>query len=445
MSKENKLEKPANKRPNRTNPENAEKPLPSGQAKVVSTEEPTVKVREWASHLSAETRNASWIDDGYVMPDEVSALCRRLASERGGLHALIGYQGVGKTSAMLSIPIELRKPRPAEPNQKAAPSKPIFLFKWDRLGNLTSKLLRQSDNLGEKLRRSYYGSLQEALDKKTDLKPKSTLSIRESLNEISQQITLLQSLTSLDFSEAEKRLGRNLVERLRYESFLRTLGQAQAILIDLPDYSKTDMRRVSSDLEAIYWIWNELAHLPTSPNVVISFQKEMFRGHYFLGKMNRIELKPLKPEKLVEACKKRFPEFKVFTEDALLLVARMGRGIFRRFLRYITLALDHQERTSTPLPITTDQVREAIPPHILAEDMDQQLTEIFPRQPDMRTEAVKLLQHLEEHGQTAQTKIKELLHVPDYTVSRLVNKLEDYRYVKRERKGIENIIALETP
>jgi len=443
MSEEEKSGKPASKTPMRRSSKKTDKPQSSENAPTI--ENPTLEVRKWASHLSAETRDISWIDNWYVMPDEVSILSRRLTSERGGLHALIGYQGVGKTSAMVSIPIELRKPRPAEPNQKATPSKPIFLLKWDRLGNLASKLLRQSDDLGEELRRSHYGSLREALDRKTDLKPKSTLSIGESLNEISQRVTLLQSLTSLDFSEAEKGLGRDLVERLRYESFLRTLGQAQAILIDLPDYSKTDMRRVSSDLEAIYWIWNELAHLPAPPNVVISFQKEMFRGHYFLGKMNRIELKPLKPEKLVEACKKRFPDLKVFTEDALLLLARMSRGIFRRFLRYTTLALDYQERTSTPLPITADQVREAIPPHILAEDMDQQLTEIFPRQPDMRTEAVKLLQHLEEHRQTAQTKIKELLHVPDYKVSRLVNKLEDYRYVKRERKGIENIIALETP
>jgi len=63
----------------------------------------------------------------------------------------------------------------------------------------------------------------------------------------------------------------------------------------------------------------------------------------------------------------------------------------------------------------------------------------------MRTEAVKFLQHLEEHGPTAQTKIRKLLDLPDYTVSRPTKKLEDYRYVKREKKGIENIITIETP
>jgi len=49
---------------------------------------------------------------------------------------------------------------------------------------------------------------------------------------------------------------------------LRVLGEAQTILIDLPGYSKTDMRRVTTDLETIYWLWNELAPPPTSQTEV---------------------------------------------------------------------------------------------------------------------------------------------------------------------------------
>jgi len=64
--------------------------------KAGSTEGSLIGLREWASHITAETRGSAWIDDGYLMPEEVSNLCRKLASERGGLHALIGYQGVGR-------------------------------------------------------------------------------------------------------------------------------------------------------------------------------------------------------------------------------------------------------------------------------------------------------------------------------------------------------------
>jgi len=45
---------------------------------------------------------------------------------------------------------------------------------------------------------------------------------------------------------------------------------------------------------------------------------------------------------------------------------------------------------------------------------------------------------------TIQTEIKELLHLPDYTISRLVSKVEDYCYIRQAKKGIENFMALET-
>jgi len=56
--------------------------------------------------------------------------------------------------------------------------------------------------------------------------------------------------------------------------------------------------------------------------------------------MQKIELRPLRPELMVEAYKRRFKNIDPFTEDALLTLARMSRGIFRLFLRYIMLTLD---------------------------------------------------------------------------------------------------------
>jgi len=399
-----------------------------------------VDLKEWASHITAETRDSTWIDDGYLMPEEVSNLCRKLASERGGLHALIGYQGVGKTSAMLAIAHELRRSEAAETKQKPDLSETMFTFKWRQPSELIPELLRHEDGLSSKLKRIYMRSLAQFLKKRRPdetLIHKTTSGYKEGL----RYVTTLEDLASFDFAEAERTLGKVLVERVRYESFLRALSEAQTILIDLPDYSKTDMRRVTTDLETIYWIWNELAHTPNQPNIVISFQKELSRGHFFLGKMNRIDLKPFKPEALLEFYEKRFHGIEPFTQEALLMIAKMSCGIFRRFLRYITLTLDHQERAATPLPITLDQVREAIPAQLLAQDMDQQLTEIFPKQPDMRIQAIKLLLHLEEHGPTGQTEIAHLLNLQEYAVTRLLNKLEDNCYVKREKRGKENTIA----
>jgi hypothetical protein len=61
------------------------------------------------------------------------------------------------------------------------------------------------------------------------------------------------------------------------------LGQNETILIDTPDYSKTDRRLMAKDLDGIYWLWNTLASSATSaitPNIVLAIQKEMFRDHF---------------------------------------------------------------------------------------------------------------------------------------------------------------------
>ena len=112
-------------------------------------------------------------------------------------------------------------------------------------------------------------------------------------------------------------------------------GQNETILIDSPDYSKADRRLMTKDLEEIYWLWNTFASSATSPippNIVLALQKEMFRDHFFFDKMEKVELEPLKPERMVEAHRRRFNAIEPFTEDALLTLARMSRGIFRRFL-----------------------------------------------------------------------------------------------------------------
>src|SRR5208282_422379 len=142
---------------------------------------------------------------------------------------------------------------------------------------------------------------------------------------------------------AEKAIGRREAERVREQVWLDVILEKRLLLIDTPDYSKTDRRLMAKDLDEIYWLWNLMSKGITKPNIVVAIQKEMFGGHFFFDKMERVELEPLRPEEMVEAYRKRFKGVEPFTEDALLNLARMSRGIFRRFLRYITLTLTHWE------------------------------------------------------------------------------------------------------
>jgi len=93
---------------------------------------------------------------------------------------------------------------------------------------------------------------------------------------------------------------------------------------------------------------------------------------------------------MAEAYRRRFKAIEPFTEDTLLALARMSRGIFRRFLRYITLALRHWEKDGKG-PIDTTIVKEAVTVERLAEDMELELAELFPKQSELRLQAVRLL------------------------------------------------------
>ena len=201
-------------------------------------------------------------------------------------------------------------------------------------------------------------------------------------------------------------------------------SKEEGILIDTPDYSITDRRLMAKDLDEIYWLWNFVSQPATfedemKPTIIVAIQKEMFRDHFFFDKMEKVELEPLKPEQMVEAYRKRFKAFEPFTEDALLSLGRMSRGIFRRFLRYITLTLQYSESQGKKI-IDTETVKEAVTVERLAEDMELELVELFPKQSDLRLQAVRLLMHLEESGPKKQSELVEELGLEAYAMSRLI-------------------------
>jgi hypothetical protein len=253
-----------------------------------------------------------------------------------------------------------------------------------------------------------------------------------------------RELEGLSIDRAEQ-VGGKKIARLRKYIWQGLLRSKHTIFIDMPDYSKTDRRLMAKDLGEIYWLWNSLrlTDRTLGPNFVIAIQKEMFSGHFFFDKMSRIELKPLQPSLIVEAYVKQFGTTEPFTDDAILTVARMSRGIFRRFLRYISLTLDLWPTGSQSSGlIDTATVKKAVTAERLAEDMELELVELFPKHSDLRLQAVRLLMHLEESGPTRQSRLGELLGIESYAVSRLLAKLQLHQYILREREGVDKLVGL---
>jgi hypothetical protein len=204
------------------------------------------------------------------------------------------------------------------------------------------------------------------------------------------------------------------------------------------------MRRMHADLEEIYWFWNNLVSAGGVSTIVVAIQKEMFRSHYFLDKMRKFELGPLTAEQMVEAYRLRFDSTYPFNEDALLTLARMSRGIFRRFLRYIVFALDFWQKPNCSEVIDEKTVRKAIPLERLAEDMELEFVGLFPQHSELRILAVRLVMYLQENGPQKQSRLVREFDVEQFTMSRALCKLESSRHVTRSREGKVKIVSLST-
>jgi hypothetical protein len=108
-----------------------------------------------------------------------------------------------------------------------------------------------------------------------------------------------------DIAWAESKLAKSTVKRLRLDTCFEILLEKSLILIDTPDYSRTDRRKMARDLDSIHWLWNKIAST-SGPTIVFAVQKEMSEGHFFLDKAHKFELEPLAPEKMVELYVRRF-------------------------------------------------------------------------------------------------------------------------------------------
>ena len=122
----------------------------------------------------------------------------------------------------------------------------------------------------------------------------------------------------------------------------------------------------------------------------------------------------------------------------------MSRGVFRRFLRYVTVTLDYSEATERKgaNQIDSETVRKAVSADRLAEDMELELSDLFPKHGDHRLQAVKLLMHLNESGPIKQSELADQLGLEPYALTRLLARLELHRYVRRERSGVDKVVTL---
>lgn len=363
------------------------------------------EIAEWASVLTGEARYF-FGDYHYYVTEPVKRLMWRVMRLHGQLVAFVGLQGTGKTSALRHIYSELHKRfrEEASEEDKKEGRIPVILIKCTK-------------------------------DWQASLKKACMPYIDEYLKEERKQAKEMREKSEFVIEEIKKTKSEERAEILEWA--IVALNYANVILIDLPDYSKTDRRLMAKNLSDIELLWEKLSKYQ---NIVISMQKELFKGHFFLGKMSVIELNPLKPEELIHVFKTQFPDCNLISDDALILLGQLARGVFRRFLKYLGLTIESFLISNEEPPIDAAYVNKVVTVEHVIADMELELHDLF-KNANQRRQAIELLYHLRDRKQMNQKEIAEFLDVSLPTAERLVAKLE--RYVNKERgSGREWLISL---
>ncbi|MFH0848714.1 MAG: winged helix-turn-helix transcriptional regulator [archaeon] len=401
------------------------------EGEVTQDPDPVEAVYDWASRFTAESRGQLLSVLEYHWSSEISELASRLLHSKRQLIAVLGCQGVGKTSAMYALDGVL--------------DKDFYYSLFTRAKNKRG---------GESPNRQVISLNYTDLKNHGEIAKSTLLQFCGLLNPYADEIITMLRLRRIrsnvgrvSLIEAEILLGEEKCRSAMFMALLKAAPRFKNILIDLPDYSKTDRRSISRDLDRIQTLWRGMMSLPNvQTNLVLFIQKENFRDHFFFGKMDMVTIPPFKSQELMAAYEKKFKSFRPFKEDALLRLSQLSQGVFRRYLQYIRLTIDKWRIAQKPLElIDTTIVESAITKEQLLRDLDSQLTELFPKNPEARSTAIEIIRLLQENSGMNQKSVAEQLNMPEYRLSRIFDRLEKGGHIKREKTGLKKTVRVTTP
>jgi hypothetical protein len=411
--------------------------------------------------LTAESTGQSIAEEYYWTPEARRILTKVKLSKRA-LIGVVGVQGSGKTAAMYAVANEIL-------GEDGFDSDNVIGVKVAETGSL-------EDSFKAALGDTWQGSVDSAILEWVEFQIATDHGFSHKAVRIASrtgdQEMMSQIRRLLHGGEEVKHLCSgllNMVPRrgIREEeaaTFEAIIENQRLILIDMPDYPKHDRRLIARDLDDIQGLWNRLMASPDSGNcqatLVVFIQKETFNhaDHFLYGKMDLISLMPLNVSQLLEAYKQKWGTYEPFNDDALQYIARMSRGVFRRFKRYIGLAVEAWMPTDgePKQSIDLELVKSAVTDEEIMRDMDKEFDGIFRKQ-DQKQKALFLIRLLAEkkasrerskaagyksfndmfHSEnpepegTRQGDLAEKLGLTEMEFSRLVRELEQHGYVKR--------------
>jgi biotin operon repressor len=400
------------------------------------------EVYRWSSKQTAE--NSEFKEDEYFWTEPVNRALLRLANSQSILLGITGLQGTGKSAALTAIQEKLSTPGCKNSIRYKwkkdwenrflnweIPNEPSYHRKiWEQLlaeypKEIQNRLHTNPDDVRYILQQIGQQEWDYRIEENAEKKEKIGRMIEKEWEQLDQ---------IADERTVEKIIGEKGVQSVKRQLLAKFMAQVRYVFIDLPDYTKNDVRAMNKDIDELQHMWmkfTQMAYNKTS--FVIAIQKEiaMKRPHFFFGKLSLIEILPLTPQQLLDAYRLKWKTIEPFNEDALLLIAKLSRGVFRRFLKYINLTLETTLMNKREFPVTSKYVEDSVSFDVLLSDMELELADVFTQQTH-KIQATKILQLLRGQALT-QKQIAEKLNMTESMLTKIIGKLELYGYVKRNR------------
>jgi len=399
---------------------------------------PYQEAYEWATELTSEQNSQV---ENFIWTKQSQNLLKRLQTTKRQLIAVVGLQGSGKTALLNALWSRLDD---------------CFGFKW----------------FGKD---AFKQNLQERYDPAVDIPiTELVIYVKDALgvngvkkwierhypgnsNLIYEVEDVLRNIFKKRYEEVaqlrkyfQQMIPKKEIQKLR-ETKLKDTFRCSTLLIDLPDYDRNNRTQLIRDLNDIHTFWQELEFEPgdRKTNLVLFIQKELFSGHFFFGKMDVVEIAPPTVMDMVQAygivnkTKDGLFSTKPFQKEALQELAKLSRGIWRRFKKYIRICLDNFKGEE----ITIEDVYEWIDTEQLQRDMELELVELFPKNKELRNYAVILLHYIQQRGIVEQSELVKTVFgegkAEEMMGSRILSKLEAYGYIHRTTHGYnQKIVSL---
>jgi hypothetical protein len=429
----------------------------------------------WASCTTGEGRR---FDEGYYWTLPVNSALFRLTHYESYFIGLVGLVGTGKSSAIIALQTKIGEITQEESKTVAesqvqkekerrladGQTSPSFFEQLAIRDKYCKKTLtvKWNENLWAMFNDSLLGTsaiirYKKAVTENVEYAPKAQKIIKKNEDYIKSHVrepltdneirdrAIDELRSSLDFEEAQKMLSAKALERIRVDAILQFLSDnVHTLLIDMPDYSQKGCWRINKDLDGIAELWN-LLKKSSRVNILVCLQQElvMKQPHLILGKMDKIILKTLTVEQLLEAYKLFFESYTPFTEEALKLIAKLSRGVFRRFKNYVRLSLELSLMEGDAAnPLSIDLVKRAISKDQLIMDMDLELSEFF-KNSEKKLQAFNILDFIRDSPDLSQKVISEALGLHPNAVGDVVRQLCLHNYLQVKRgKGTELLVSL---